>query len=83
MAARLNRRHSDEVRAKIQASVLIQRLQSHAMGELEMTASQIKAAEALLDRSVPKLSQIQHVGDEEGGPVRIETIQRTIVDPAA
>jgi len=57
--------HSEQVRAKIQASVLIQRLQGHALGELEMTPSQIKAAEALLDRSVPKLSQIQHVGDSD------------------
>lgn len=35
------------------------------MGELELTQIQVKAIEALLDRSVPKLSQIQHVGDEE------------------
>lgn len=68
MAARLNPRHSDEVRAKIQASVLIDRLQRHVAGELEMTATQIQAANSLLDRSVPKLSQIQHTG-EDGGPV--------------
>ncbi len=69
MAARLNPRHSETVRAKIQASVLIDRLQKHAEGKLEMTDSQIKAAQTLLDRSVPKLSQIQHVGDSEN-PVR-------------
>ncbi len=70
MAARLNPRHSDMVRAKIQASVIIDRLQKHVAGEIEMTASQIAAANALLDRSVPKLSQIQHVGDESGGPIQ-------------
>ena len=53
------------VRQKIQASVLIDRLHKHAEGELEMTPSQIKAAEILLDRSVPKLSQVQHSGDDE------------------
>lgn len=65
MAARLNPRHSDEVRAKIQASVLIDRMHKHVMGDLEMTATQVNAANSLLDRSVPKLSQIQHTGDPD------------------
>jgi hypothetical protein len=59
------------VREKIRASVLIDRLQKHVVGEIEMTATQIAAANTLLDRSVPKLSQIQHVGDDDQ-PVRIE-----------
>lgn len=71
MAARLNRRHSDEVRTKIQASNLIHRLQSCAMGEIDLTPTQLSAINSLLDRSVPKLQQIQHVGDEHGGPIRI------------
>jgi len=65
MAARLDPRHSDTVRQKIQASVIVDRMQKHIMGELEMSATQINAANSLLDRSVPKLSQIQHVGDKE------------------
>lgn len=71
MAARLNPHHSDMVRQKIQASVLVDRLHKHASGELEMTASQIRAAEILLDRSVPKLSQVQHSGDAEQ-PLKME-----------
>lgn len=71
MAARLNRHHSEEIRQKIQASVIIDRLEKHVKGELEMSATQIQAANALLDRSVPKLSQIQHVGDEEN-PIKLE-----------
>ena len=70
MPARLNPRHSDMVRQKIQASVLIDRLTKHANGEIEMTSTQVRAAEVLLDRSVPKLSQIQHSGDE-ANPVRV------------
>jgi hypothetical protein len=70
MAARINKRHSDEVRARIQASALITRLHSCAMGEVELTAVQVNAINSLLDRSVPKLSQIQHVGDEDGGPIK-------------
>lgn len=71
MPARLNPHHSDMVRQKIQASVLIDRLTKHASGELEMTATQIRAAEILLDRSVAKLSQIQHTGDE-ANPIPIK-----------
>lgn len=69
MAARINRMHSEQVRAKIQAAVLVQRLESHAMGGAEMTSTQITAAIALLDRSVPKLQQIQHVGDGADGEI--------------
>lgn len=75
MAARINRMHSEQVRAKIQAAVLVQRLHDHAMGTLEMSASQITAAQALLDRSVPKLSQIQHVGDPENPVVTASRIE--------
>ena len=74
MAARISRHHSDEVRLKIQASVLIDRMQKHALGDLEMSATQIKAADSLLDRSVPKLSQIQHTG-ANGGAIQVVTSQ--------
>jgi hypothetical protein len=70
MAARLHPRHSEQVRAKIQASVIVSRLHGHVMGKIDMTPSQVAAANSLLDRSVPKLSQIQHVGDEDGGPIQ-------------
>ena len=71
MAARLRKNHSEEVRAKIQASNLIHRLTCIAMGEIEATPVQVNAINSLLDRSVPKLQQIQHVGDETN-PVRME-----------
>ena len=67
MAARLNNRHSDMVRAKIQASQLINVLQNHALnadGE-ELSASRLKAIEILLRKSVPDLQSIQHSGDSE------------------
>ena len=70
MPARLNPRHSDTVRQKIQASVIIDRLQKHVAGKIDMTATQVAAANSLLDRSLAKLQQIQHVGDN-GGPIRI------------
>jgi len=57
MAARINPRHSDQVRAKIQASVLIDRMHKHVMGTLELSATQVAAANSLLDRSVPKVAK--------------------------
>lgn len=67
MAARLNPRHQDMVRAKIQASQLINVLQNHALnaeGE-ELSASRLKAIEILLRKSVPDLQSIQLTGDED------------------
>lgn len=78
MAARLNRKHSEDIRKKIQAAVIVDRFHKHMMGEIEMSATQIKAGSELLDRSVPKLSQIQHTGDE-GGPIEFSEVVRRIV----
>jgi len=70
MAARLNPRHTELVRQKIQAGNIIHRLTQHVNGEVDMSSTQVTAALGLLDRSVPKLQAIQHVGDEEGGPIK-------------
>lgn len=81
MPARLNPRHSDMVRQKIQAGVIIDYLQKHVAGTHEMTSTQVSAALGLLDRSVPKLQQIQHSGDSDN-PVRVEKVERIIVNAA-
>ena len=78
MAARLNRKHSEDIRKKIQAAVILERYQKHFRGEIELTATQIKVGDSLLDRSVPKLQQIQLTG-EDGGPVEIREVVRRIV----
>jgi hypothetical protein len=71
MAARLNKLHSAEVRAKIQASQLINVLQDHALSEgKELSMSRMKAIEILLRKSVPDLSAVQVSGDEEN-PVHV------------
>jgi hypothetical protein len=63
------------VRAKIQASNLIHRLNAVAMGEVEITPVQLGAINSLLDRSVPKLSQIQHSGDADNPVVSTLTVK--------
>ena len=50
-------RHSraDAVRAQIQASFIVTRLQGHIAGEVDMTPTQIKASEILLKKILPDL----------------------------
>lgn len=63
MAARKQLFHPEEVKQKIQASQLINRLQTHALSEPIMTDSQVRAAFGLLDKVVPSLKAIEHSGD--------------------
>lgn len=65
MAARLRAQHQDEVREKIRASQLVNRLQDHAFGNNEMSATQLKAAEILLRKCLSDLSAIQLSGSVE------------------
>lgn len=82
MAGRpMNKLHQDDVRKKIQASQLLNRLTDHAFGEVELSQSQIKAIEILLRKSLPDLSAVTIANDGEN-PLRIESIVRKIVDPA-
>ena len=70
MAARLNKRHTEEVRARIQASQLINVLQEHALtGENELSPTRMKAIEILLRKSLPDLSSVEVTG-EDGGAIQ-------------
>lgn len=71
MAARTMRvRHQDDIRAKIRASQLVNRLEKHAFGELELTATQLRAIEVLLKKCVADLSSIELSG-ADGGPFQV------------
>lgn len=58
MAARLRLKHQDEVRAKIQASQLVNALQKHVDGNNNMSPTQVRAAEILLRKAMPDLTAI-------------------------
>jgi hypothetical protein len=60
---RLNPEHDERTRAKIQTSQLINRLKDHVFGKCELTATQVRAAEVLLRKSIPDLAAIQHSGE--------------------
>ena len=64
MAARLRPRHQDEVRSKIQASQLVNRLSNHVFGKVELSATQVRAAEVLLRKCVPDLSNVELTGKD-------------------
>jgi hypothetical protein len=51
-----------EWRDKIRASQLINRLNDHGDGLVEMSPSQIKVAEILLKKVLPDLKQVEHSG---------------------
>ncbi len=53
MATRLNPRNAESTRQKIQVTQLINRLQGHALGKIEMTPTQIDAAKFLLNKRIP------------------------------
>ena len=57
MAERFNKEHDERTRKKIQVSQIINRLTKHIDGECEMTTTQVRAAEILLKKALPDLSQ--------------------------
>ena len=79
MARPLGTRNSEMTRSAIQATLLVKRLQAHAMGELELTREQIKAIEILLKKTLPDLSSVELTGDPEN-PVTVQQIERVIVN---
>ena len=80
MAARLKAYHQDEIRAKIQASQLVNRLTGHALGEVELTPTQIKAIEILLRKSLADLSAITISGDGNNPlEVNLNKIERVVI----
>ena len=73
MAARTNKPNHDEKTKKlIQASQLLNRLISHANGEIELSQSQINAAKIVIGKYIPDLKAIELSGNEDK-PVVVNT----------
>lgn len=63
MARRKQAFHPDEVKQKIKASQLINRLTSHALSDQPiMDASQVTAAVKLLNKVLPDMKAVEHSG---------------------
>lgn len=65
MAARLRKTHQDEVRTKIQTSQILNRVQDHVLGKIELSATQLRGAEILLKKTLPDLTSVEMKGDAE------------------
>ena len=70
MAARHNLKQTQRTREKIQASQLINRLTNHALGDLEMSATQVNAAKILLNKILPDLKAMEMTGTD-GNPINL------------
>jgi hypothetical protein len=73
ITAKLNPRHQQLIRDKINASILVERLTECALGQLELTSQQMKAIEILLKKSVPDLSAVEMTGDADA-PILLKVI---------
>lgn len=65
MAARKNLDHIEKTRQKIANSMLVNKLIDHVNGKVEMKASQVRAADILLKKTIPDLSSVMLSGDPE------------------
>jgi hypothetical protein len=80
MATRKILSHDTQTREKIRTSQLINRLEKHAFGEVELTQTQVRAIEILIKKTLPDLASVELTGDKDN-PVALQLIKRTIVDP--
>lgn len=81
MAARTIRvRHQDDIRNKIRASQLVNRLENHVFGDIDLSSTQVTAALGLLKKCVPDLAATELTG-KDGRPLAFQAIERRIVDP--
>ena len=55
----------DTVREKIQASLLVNRLHAHAMGEVELSPTQVNAIKILIGKVLPDLQATTFDGNVE------------------
>lgn len=77
--------HQDDIRAKIKTDHLIERLNHHIDGKIELQPTQIAACKILLDRVVPVLSAVEQTRVDVLPPETelIATIQRLIASNPA
>lgn len=63
MAVRKKLAHDQKTREKIQTSQLINRLENHVLGKVELTSTQVTAALGLIKKTLPDLTAVEHSGE--------------------
>jgi len=79
-AGTLDKPWDEKVRAKIQTSMLVNRLHDHVFATAELSQTQMKAIEILLRKSLPDLSAVTLSGDADN-PVGV--LFKTVYEPQA
>jgi hypothetical protein len=76
----ITRRQAENVRAAIKVGNIINRLQKAAMGEVEMTPTQLNAAKLLLDKTLPSLcaTEISQPEPQRTREELVETLQSMV-----
>lgn len=77
MPARLTKRQADTCVSAIRTSLIIKKLEGHILNGDEMSSTQVRAAEILLNRTVPTLSAVQLTGADDG-PVQFSVNVRFV-----
>lgn len=71
MAARKNKPlHEDKTKRLIRASQLLNRLNSFANGEIEMTQAQVNAARVVIGKEIPDLKAMELTG-KDGDDIQV------------
>ncbi len=72
MAARRNTPTlNDGWKQKIQTTMLVNRLQDHGLGKVDLKPTQVEAIKTLLRKTAPDLSSVAVGQDEDKGPIQI------------
>jgi len=50
-------------RAGVRVGLIRNRLQNHFLGKIELSPTQLKAAEILLGRTIPAMAHVEHTGE--------------------
>jgi hypothetical protein len=69
MAARKDGLHSERVRQRIRVSQLVNRLQKNALGEVEMSASQVDSAKFLINKVMANPPERKELTGPDGGSI--------------
>jgi hypothetical protein len=71
LAARIDRVHSERVRARIRLSQLVTRLQNNALGrnDVNMTPAQIDSAKFLIGKALGNPPEIKELSGPDGGAI--------------
>jgi len=82
MAARSRKiRHDEQTKRRIQASQLLNRLNSFANNKVEMTSGQVLAGKVVIGKSIPDLKAIEHTGKDGKSVVHEHTFLIKVVNP--